>query len=357
MSEHMSGRISGNVPTLTDHFKQALSMTRSQLQAGPSALSSASQMGVNGLNLNLNVPGALNPMGSVSVPAVQPNAALNTFANLQTRPDIVYGAGQGHGQGALPNPSESSSGFVGAIQSYGKWIFLLLIVVAGVGAYFWWKKRQSKDQGSVAEEMQMPGRRPIHRSSGGMGGGMGTGMSIPIVSGGGGGGGGGENVGGGSSVSPPLRFQPGPSQKTQSPQPMPENLRDNEQRGSARGAEFSNPSMVSHMMPMSTRVKPTEQTQNLPPQDVANPQPPPPRAPQNTQQPLPPVQSSLSVIPTAANQPPMSLPISQPPNQPPNQQVNYPPSQVPDLPISPQPTQLPQSTPPQPNADPNFTVV
>jgi hypothetical protein len=358
MSEHMAGRTSGSVPTLTDHFKQALSMTRSQLQAGPSALSSASQMGVNGVNLN--VPGTMNPMGSVSVPAVQPNAALSTFANLHTRPDIVYGAGQGHGQGALPNPSESSSGFVAAIQSYGKWIFLLLIVVAGVGAYFWWKKRQGKDQGSVSEEMQMPGRRPIHRSSGGMGsgmgGGMGGGMSIPIVSGGGGGGNAGG--GGGSSVPPPFnpsRFHPGPSQHTQSPQPMPENLRDNEHRGVSRGAEFSNPSMVSHMMPMSTRVKPAEQTQNLPPQDIAS--PPPPRASQSTQQQsLPPIQSSLSVT-SSVNQPPMDLPISHPSAQSSTQPSNLPPTHVPELPISQPPTQIPQSAPPQPNADPNFTVV
>ena len=358
MSEHMAGRTSGSVPTLTDHFKQALSMTRSQLQAGPSALSSASQMGVNGLNLN--VPGTMNPMGSVSVPAAQSNAALNTLANIHTRPDLAYGAGQG--QGVFQNPSESPSGFAGAIQSYGKWILLLLIVVAGVGAYFWWKKRQSKSQNNITEEMQMPGRRPIHRSSGGMGGGLGTGMSIPIVSGGGGGGNvGGGNVGGGSNAPPtfnPSRFQPGPSQHTQSPQPIPENLRENEQRGAARGAEFSNPSMVSHMMPMSTRVKPAEQTQNLPPQDIANPQPP--RTPQNTQQSLPSIQSAVPSV----SQPPVNLPISQQPNQPsnqpsnqaPNQQVNYPVGQpsnhVPELPISPQPSQ-----PLQASADPNFTVV
>lgn len=362
MSEHMAGRTSGNVPTLTDHFKQALSMTRSQLQSGPSALSSASQMGVNGLNLN--VPGALNPMGSVSNPsAVHPNAALNTLANLHNRPDIVYGAGQ-FGQSGLQNPSESPSGFVGAIQSYGKWILLFIIIMAGVvGAYLWWKKRQGKIQDNIAEDMQMPGRRPIHRSSGGMGGGMGTGMSIPIVS------------GGGNNVPPssfnPSRFHPSMYQNPQSPHPMPENLRDNEQHGAARGAEFSNPSMVSHMMPMSTRVKPAEQTQNLPPQDVSNPQPSrtshhiqQPSQQQVTQQPLSQFQSSLPGIPPVSqpiNPTSTNLPISQPQNQPPNQQVNYPvghpPSHVPDLPISPQPTQPTQPTPPQPSADPNFTIV
>jgi hypothetical protein len=338
MSEHMAGRMAGNVPTLTDHFKQALSMTRSQLQSGPSALASASQMGVNGINGS----GTLNPIGSVPA-AVHPNAALNTLANLNTRPDIVYGAGQGQGQGGLSNPAEHSNGFMEAIQSYGKWILLLIIIVAGVGAYFWWKKRQGKSKDNVSEEMHVPGRRPIHRTSGGMGGGLGTGMSITIVSG-----------GGGNNVPPPppppsfnpSRFQPSSYQNPQSPQPMPENLRDNEQQGTARGAEFSNPSMVSHMMPMSTRVKPTEQTQNLPPQDISNPQPP--RVTQPAQQPLPPpIQTSLPAIP----------PVSQPINPPINLPISQPPSHVPDLPISPQPTQPPQSTPPQPNVDPNFTVV
>lgn len=329
-----------NLPTLTDHFKQALSMTRSQLQAGPSPLTSASQMGVG------------------SSPFVNPitNAPFATNVPLPATQDAVYGSP------ALPGDAAEYSGGGGISEllfSYGKWILLALLIAGAVGAYFWWKKRKIPSSDDLVEELtnnlndlhpQRSIQRPIHRLNN-------------------------QNTNPSALVNHPFgpsRFSANPPTSPlppilNQPQTIPENLRDNEQRTSVRGAEFSNPSIMSQMVPMSTRLKPPEPTQSMPPTDL-------PRQPQLQQLPVqqqqfqqqPPVQQQQqSFQPPVQEQsipslPPISVPtppISAPPTQlvAPSLPVSQPPISA-DVPIS--STQGPQMVQSSSNqADPNFTAI
>lgn len=358
MAEHMAK----NIPTLTEHFKQALNMTRSQMQAGPSALTSATQMGVtSGLS-----------GGGFGGPSPPPPPLLNVAAATGVRPDMaVYGSGGGHGSGTVSNEN-TGNGLMGYFQSYGKWIFLVVVILAGISFYFWWKKQQrlkngkSNFESDLVEDMQVALRRPLNRQH--PNGADSEGGSRNFI----------------NAPFNPSRFGPVPPQSSQTQQVLlhpqlpptsispPENLRGNEQQGLVRGAEFSNPNISSHMIPMSTRSKPQESVQNIPPQDLRGAVP----------SARPPSQVS-STVPNPQQQQQISYPpnpqqLSPPPNP---QQLSYPPNpqldqqqQQQQLPLSPPPPQLDQqpqvvvsSPPPLPLAvpisepvsthDPNFTSV
>jgi len=321
------------VPTLTDHFKQALSMTRAQLQSGPSPLTSASQMGVG------NSP-FVNPV----------NNGLTVNVPLPPAQEVgVFGS---------PTTSEPSAGngtFTDILMTYGKWVLLALIVAGAIGAYFWWKKRKAVEEDvveGITTNDQSPQRftRPIQRFNNNHN------NASPLRL---------------TTTLPPSSIATSPLPPTNNH--SPENLRDNEQHSSLRGAEFSNPSMMTtHMIPMSTRVKPQEPTQEMPPTDLPRQSIMPSQSvqlqqsqPQQPQlQQLPPVSAPIP------QQPQISLPIShQPPPQLVSQQlVSSQPIQptqliAPSLPISSQPDNnmsVPVSNLPSQNqtqSDPNFTAI
>jgi hypothetical protein len=326
-----------SLPTLTDHFKQALSMTRAQLQAGPSPLTSASQMGVG------------------SSPFVNPvtNAPFTSNVPLPPVQDAVYGSP------ALPGDVAESSGggITELLFSYGKWILLALLIAGAVGAYFWWKKRKVASSDDLVEEItnnlndlspQRSMQRPIHRLNN-----QNTNPSSFA-----------NNPFGPSRFSANPPTSPLPPIIPNQPPSVPENLRDNEQRTSVRGAEFSNPSIMSQMVPMSTRLKPPEPTQSMPPTDLPRQpqlQQPPPVQQQSFQQ-QPPAQEQMmqSLPPISMPSPPISAsmpPISAPPTQlvAPSLPMSQPPVSV-DVPIS--STQVPQMVQSSLNqADPNFTAI
>lgn len=342
MTEHMYSRAgNSSVPTLTDHFKQALSVTRAQMQAGPSPLTSASQMGVGS-----------NPFAN----QINTSHPVPLTANVQLPPvqDVLYGAPQ------LPNGdvAESSGGIFELFMSYGKWILLALLVAGAIGAYFWWKKRKSEDivedlANRITDDLppQRSIQRPIHR------------LNNPpnLLT---------NQPFGPSRFSANPPSSPLPPVSNIQPQSLPENLRDNEQRTSVRGAEFSNPSIMSQMVPMSTRLKPPEPTQSMPPTDLPRQQPLPTQQPLLTQQ--QPILTQQQPILTQQPVPTQPLNFQPPPVLAPPLQAVQPilplsePTQLvaPSLPVS-QPVMSvevpisnnPQMSVPIQQSDPNFTAI
>jgi len=299
MAEHMNlggGGGGSNVHTLTDHFKQALNATRTHLQAGPSALSSAAQMGLRG-----GGPNAIPTFPPPGLPQYGGTEALY-------RANQPLGAGAGTmAFGDQPPAPPSGLSFAGFWQTYGWWLLLGLVLCAGVAGYFWWRKKSKGGQAEAFDLMQ----RPLNRS-GIAGGGMGPVPYYPT-----------RPAAGPLPPPPPSSPQPPPTLTN-----PPEQLRGAENQGLVRGAEWGQPNIAAHTIPMSTRVRGSEPTPPMPPQDVGV-RPPPPQP--------------VSQPPAAG--PPLTLPISAPPPAAP--------TTVPNVPVS-----GPTTTQQQPqNNDPNFMTL
>jgi hypothetical protein len=284
-------------PNLTEHFKQALNMTRSQFQSGSTPLNSATQMGVQ----QLNSFGS----GSSSGPGSGPgglNSKLNTT-------EFIPENFNNHDMGKSISIVQPESNFlVDFYNNYNKVILIGFIILIGcyAGYVYWWRPKygygNSNNDNLNVEEMtngianteNTIHRRPHDPNS----------HKLKRV----------------LNYNPQLQpqnqpqlqsqFQPQLQSQLQSqPQPLNDNIRLNEQQMAMRGAEFANPQLVSQMMPVSTRL--TQSTQQV----VSPQQPPvPQQVPQQVHQQVPqqihqqvPQQVSQSVIP-----PPQINVVSQP---------------------------------------------
>lgn len=299
--------------TLTDHFKQALNQTRSQLQYGPNAMLSATQMGL--------VPGG-GGLGSGG-----------------SGVGVYGGGGGGGGLGITPPPPPTYFGTPmdlntpptpGFFESYGKWIFILFVILGSIAFWWWWKNRQSQ-----LEKMKNNTQRPLRIPT----------SSHPMQQ---------YNQ---QQPQPPPQFvnpmlpvpqhinlplqqfnPPPPQTHLNSPQNPPSNnprdIREREQQIGSRGADYNNPNLTSsNLVPISSRLDTSGQGTYQPPLPL----PPPQQQPQMQQQQMPPPQM-----------PPPQMP-------PPQQQQMPPPQQQPQY--VPQPT-LPLSDIPQAgttSSDPNLT--
>ena len=346
-----------NVPSLTDHFKQALNMTRSQMQSGPSALASATQMGVGSGGGGGGMFGISSPPQPTGVrPAMEVYGGGGNGGNYGSGGNGGnYGSGGSGGNGGNYGAETGGNGLMGCFQSYGKWIFLAVVALAGLAFYFWWKKRQTNggksnlSSSDVTEDMQVASRRPINRQHPGGFDPNRTGMNTGFN---------------------PTRFGPVPPSPTQQPPPWaqtqqvplqppqfqlppptatspPENVRGNEQQGLVRGAEFSNPNISSHMIPMSTRVKSQETVQTIPPQDLSGVAPSRPPSQVSATVPHPQLGQQLQQQQTQQ----LQQQLQQQQTQQLQQQVQQPPPLA--VPIS---APVLPSSPPTGN-DPNFTDV
>jgi hypothetical protein len=257
--------------TLTDHFKQALNMTKTQLQNGPSALTSAAQMGV-------------------------------TFAPPNNYPQ-TYGAGVRDISGIdglnYPFQQQQQETF---FSKYGKWIFIAVVIAGGLFLWMWWKRRKN----SIEESMQQ--QRPLIRRQR---------PPLPPPT---------------QQFNPsqqqhqhqhqqqPLSIRPPPTEYNQ----QTRDIREREHDVGNRGAEYTNPLLaMSPMVPVSTRLSDgSGEGLNSNPQPMPHPQqqpyhPPPPVSSQSQTSP-PPVSSQPS-FPVSSQPPSLSPPISSQPSSPPPQ--------------------------------------
>ena len=283
----------GPAPNLTEHFKQALNMTRNQFQGGSNPLGASTQMGVNAPHLsNFGAPQS----GMASTPAVDGNFDLPSSLHQQQH--------------------TSSNNLLDWVKTNSTWIIIISsAIIVGLGVYFyWWRIRKSTEHFSTGQNLALNQADLVHnRQSNQM-----------------------DDYSDRTQRFIPQRplHQQRPQQQTQqnaqNPQPFSsidekkDNIRGNEQQMSQRGAEFANPSFVSQMMPISTRISSPSQ---------------PPSQPQQ--------QQSMQ-IPISQPAQPMQIPISQ--TTQPTQSMQIPVSQL---------TQPTQSIPPPPivSSDPNFTAL
>lgn len=320
--------------TLTDHFKQALNMTRTQLQNGPSPLSSASQMGITSdrllpTNLYTSSPPYDSMFGAGNADLGQQQAGLH------------FGAGGGGvGMGGGGNVSGGVDAKPGFFSKYGTYIVIGFVLLAvGYALWTWWKKRQLAKQNQNQNQSQSTERfnnssnyshanRPLYASK------LPTLHTPPKM------------LPTSSTSSPSLSpmgqipsFMPPDSQTFQQEftQSLPSNdssfqpltsfppsrdIREREQGIGNRGAEYSNPNIVvSQMVPMSTRVSTSTDSRvnEIPPPATIQPQ-----------QQLP-FQQQPQQLPTSQQQQQQQLPIHQ----------QIPITQQQQLPIQQQPQQLP----------------
>ena len=292
----------GPAPNLTEHFKQALNMTRNQFQSGSNPLGASTQMGVNAPQFS----NFGTPQNGISTPVVPLTTTVDgNFEAFST----------------LQQPQGHSDGITGWIKSNSTLIIIISsVVIIGLGFYFvWLKYRKSPEhftQGQV-----IPARQQIDSSS----------IGRPFFNF--------NDV----SQSQSQQFTPQRPLSQQRPPQLPpqtmssidektDNIRGNEQQMSQRGAEFANPSFVSQMIPVSTR--------------ISSPSQPPA---QQQQAPQPPAQQQFQQQPAPTQA--MQIPINQPV---PTQSMQIPISQ----PVPTQSMQIPIPPPPiVPVSDPNFTAL
>ena len=311
-------------PNLTEHFKQALNMTKMQYQSGSNPLTSATQMGVN------------TPMQNFG------SSGLTSVENIGSADMLPVHE--------MTNNS-NTGGMRGFIHRNSRFIIILsIIVIVGLGLYFfWWKKRKVSE--NFTQQEALGGTRGDRRQISSVYGENGE-MNQRT-----------QRI---SNPRPQLNavsqyFNQPQSQQVQNLQNLPsqftpssENIRDNEQQMAVRGAEFANPNFVSHMMPVSSRISAPQVISPPPPQ--TQPSHLPPQAQLQAQaQPQLQLQPQIQI---PVSQPQIQIPISQPQFQIPISQTQSTtqsePQQI-QLPISP-------SVPPPPIthapvSDPNFTAI
>lgn len=307
----------GPAPNLTEHFKQALNMTRNQFQSGSNPLGASTQMGVNAPQFS----NFGTPQNGISTPVVPLTTTVDgNFEAFST----------------LQQPQGHSDGITGWIKSNSTLIIIISsVVIVGLGFYFvWLKYRKSPEhftQGQV-----IPARQQIDSSS----------IGRPFFNF--------NDV----SQSQSQQFTPQRPLSQQRPPQLPpqtmssidektDNIRGNEQQMSQRGAEFANPSFVSQMIPVSTRISSPSQ----PPAQQFQQPPVPTQAMQiPISQPVPTQAMQIPInqpVPTQS----MQIPISQPV---PTQSMQIPINQ----PVPTQSMQIPIPPPPiVPVSDPNFTAL
>ena len=335
----------GPAPNLTEHFKQALNMTRNQFQSGSSPLGASTQMGISTPQFsNFGTPqnGAASAALGSGVPGSTP---VGIDGNFEMSPALLH-----HQPSIAP-----AGGLVNWIKSNSTWIIILSsIVIVGLGLYFfWWKNRKLPEhftQGQISSQRQMD---PIHQRQ-------------PFM----------QQQVRQHELQPTYmneysetnqRFNPRPlnqqrQQPQQSPQFMssmdekPENIRGNEQQMSQRGAEFANPSFVSQMMPVSTRISSPQSQPQSSQTSVPPPQPQSQPSQQQIQLPISQPQIQIPIPISQPTQPQIQIPISQPTQQQIQIPVSQPTQQQIQIPVS-QPTQSIPPPPIVPVSDPNFTAI
>jgi len=346
-----------NTTTLTDHFKQALNMTRNQMQNGPSALSSASQIG-------LNVPHT-NPAMMTTNHQIP---TQTTNLPLLSRPlaDMPFGAREALMNEMNAHSSEESGSF---LQKYGKWIFLIVVIIAGIGFWIWWKKRQNGNDSNSEENMIVRQRRPLNRP--GMGGNNNNNNAPPSMAELSGMGPNFAEMYGSRLVHSPqedMNYGGVPHKDNYGVPPTvtqfqsKQSMREIENKSiDNRGAELSNPSFISSMRPINTRLDTSpsaSQVSTMPPQNNPQSMLRPSTNPQQQVPQYPPQQQVPQYPPQ--QQAPQYPPQQQAPQYPPQQQApQYPPQQVPQqVPQYPPQQQAPQYPPQQqpPQQVPNLPL-
>ena len=317
-------------PNLTEHFKQALNMTRNQFQSGSTPLNSATQMGVQQSN-------SATQMGVQQSNSFGVGGLNSTNFNNGKSLNITDGMTENlNGDGIKP-----TNFFVDFYNKYNKVILISIVIVVCfyIGYKYWWHPRYGD---SVSVEQITNGissntsqrqhdriKRQNYYSN----------LTQPQQ----------QQLPQQQQQQQPQQQLPQQQSQQQLPQqqsqqqlqqPSDDNIRLNEQQMAMRGAEFSNPQFVSHIMPVSTRLPQQQQQQVSIPQQVVSPQ----QQPQQPQQVVSPQQMSIPPPQQMSIPPPqiniMELPVStndkvQPQNN--NQNSNF----IQALPIS----------------DPNYTPI
>jgi FtsZ-interacting cell division protein ZipA len=221
----------GPTPNLTDHFKQALNMTRNQFQSGSNPLGASTQMGINAPQLsNFGAPQS----GTMSAPTMDGNFDMSLIHNQQW------------------------IGWAGWIKSNSKWIIVIsLIIIVGLSCYFFWLKYRKSSEFFTQRQSTMTPRQSMQQGE------FTDGNNQRFV-----------------NMNTQRQQQQHPQQQQQQQQQQQktfaqqqtfpqsqkipqsfssmdekqDNIRGNEQQMSQRGAEFANPSFISQMMPVSTRI-------------------------------------------------------------------------------------------------------
>ena len=173
-------------PNLTDHFKQALNMTKTQLHNGPTASNAAVQLGITNPGLSqhpsyamkyqtpsLSQPPILSnpPHYSMGMQNMTGNGGVSTFGSRS--PDNMFGAAGGdlpsysnnnsyNNHSPYSNPSDPTVTTAGNFFSkYGKWLLVVGALVVCIGGYILWKK-YCQNVSSKSNDNQFQ-RRPLNR--------------------------------------------------------------------------------------------------------------------------------------------------------------------------------------------------
>ena len=294
----------GPTPNLTDHFKQALNMTRNQFQSGSNPLGASTQMGINAPQLsNFGAPQS----GTMS-------AQLGMDGNFDM--SLIH--------------NQQWIGWAGWIKSNSKWIIVIsLIIIVGLSCYFFWLKYRKSSEFFTQRQSTMTPRQSMQQGE------FTDGNNQRFV-----------------NMNTQRQQQQHPQQQQQQQQQQQktfaqqqtfpqsqkipqsfssmdekqDNIRGNEQQMSQRGAEFANPSFISQMMPVSTRIsspqsqpqaqsyaQAPQQTQTLTSMQIPISQPQAPQTQTLTSMQIPisqqaPVQSAIPPPPIV----PITAPVSDP---------------------------------------------
>ena len=301
------------IPTLTEQFKQALNMTKKEFQQGPSVLQSANHLGLGGPVLaspgysssTYVAPSHQPSYQPAYQPAYQPshtNLIGNAYSPVvSSAPPLPYGgvanypstpmyADMDGGQG-FGSAGEEGSGLGSFFSNYGKWIFLVVLLIGGLVIFYFWRQRKwAKEEDKEKEKF---GNRPLRqtpsanergnnaandmclasgiclsppmdtlsdarRGNAGQPSAHETSSSFPLLAASASG----PLPPGVASLSAPLTQASRPQQGAPLPSSLPTfsvaqpriNMRDNEQGLSVRGAEYTNPNFITSMRPVSTRI-------------------------------------------------------------------------------------------------------